>query len=329
MNNENNSNSTIFDIENNIEDSANDIRNGLLSNQKYLPCVYFYDDHGSMLFEKICQLPEYYLTRDETEILHTFRKKIVAHFNDNTMIVEFGSGNSIKTRLLIESFIQQFGNCFYIPIDVSQKILEDSSANLVYDYPELAIHPITARYEDGIKQLGSFSNKNKLVISLGSSIGNFHRNEAVEFLNNITNELSETDYILVGIDLRKDKMTLEKAYDDASGITAEFNLNILNHINHKLGGNFNLNNFKHQAIYNDTLGRIEMYLVSTCKQRVYIKTIDIEIEFSKNEKIHTENSYKYSLDEIDILAEKTGLLQIDQWFDNKKRFSLNLFRLNK
>lgn len=323
---DNNIESSLIDIPEHIRLFANDIRDGLLANPKFLPCVYFYDDRGSMLFEKICQLPEYYLTRAETEILSTYRKKIVDHFNKHTMIAEFGSGSSVKSRILIESFIQEYGICHYTPIDVSKKILEESSTSLSYDYPELNIDPIAARYEEGIKQLSSFENKNKLIISLGSSIGNFYRHEAVNFLLNIATELSLADHLLIGIDLQKDKTILEKAYNDASGITAEFNLNILNHINNKLYGNFNPSNFRHQAIYNESQGRIEMYLVSNCDHKVYLESIDLSIEFQKHERIHTENSYKYSLPEIENLGELSGLQIIDQWFDKNQLFSLNLFR---
>lgn len=323
---DNNIDSSLIDIPEHIRLFANDIRDGLLANPKFLPCVYFYDDRGSMLFEKICQLPEYYLTRAETEILSIYRKKIVDHFNKHTMIAEFGSGSSVKSRILIESFIQEYGICHYTPIDVSKKILEESSTSLSYDYPELNIDPIAARYEEGIKQLSSFENKNKLIISLGSSIGNFYRHEAVNFLLNIATELSLADHLLIGIDLQKDKTILEKAYNDASGITAEFNLNILNHINYKLYGNFNTSNFRHQAIYNESQGRIEMYLVSNCDQKVYLESIDLSIEFQKHERIHTENSYKYSLPEIENLGELSGLQIIDQWFDKNQLFSLNLFR---
>lgn len=304
---------------------SSDVKAGLTSEPKYLPFVYFYDHIGSQLFEKICKLPEYYLTRAETNILQTYVDDIVSQFPKDTVLVELGSGSATKTRILIEAFLQRQGLTCYTPIDISRQILEESSQTLLQAYPILEINAVAARYYEGIRQLNMQTEKQKLILWLGSSIGNFDRSEAANLLQCIQNTMFPHDRLLIGIDLRKDRTTIEKAYDDAQGVTAEFNLNLLARINRELGGNFNLKNFYHQAIYNEEIGRIEMYLISNCDQKVFIRELDLEISFTANEMIHTENSFKYSLDEIDMLAEKTGLYVEQQWFDSARLFSLNLF----
>ena len=308
-----------------INNFSEDVKTGLTSESKYLPFVYFYDHIGSQLFEKICELPEYYLTRTETKILETNADDIASQFSEETVLVELGSGSSTKTRILIEAFLERQSLAHYTPIDVSHQMLEESSYSLLEAYPDLEINAIAARYNEGIDHLDFRKDRQNLITWLGSSIGNFDRSEVTTLLRHIQEIMHPNDRFLVGIDLKKDKTIIEKAYNDAQGITAKFNLNLLTHINRELGGNFDLDNFDHQAMYNEEIGRIEMYLISNLDQKVFISGLDLEVYFEANETIHTENSFKYSLGEIDTLAEEAGLYVEQQWFDNERLFSLNLF----
>ena len=314
-----------IDQETFINNFSEDVKTGLTSESKYLPFVYFYDHIGSQLFEKICGLPEYYLTRTETKILEINADNIASQFSEKTVLVELGSGSSTKTRILIEAFLERQSLAHYTPIDVSHQMLEESSYSLLEAYPNLEINAIAARYNEGIDHLDIKTDQQNLITWLGSSIGNFDRSEVATLLRHIQRIMLPNDRFLVGIDLQKEKTIIENAYNDTQGITAEFNLNLLTHVNRELGGNFDLENFGHKAIYNEKIGRIEMYLISHIDQRAFISELDLEVSFAANETIHTENSFKYSLDDIDNLAEESGLCVKQQWFDTEQLFSLNLF----
>ena len=318
---------TIITTNENIPENefSYDVKAGLTSEPKFLPFVYFYDHTGSQLFEKICELPEYYLTRTETKILESHVEDIISQFSEETTLVELGSGSSTKTRILIDAFLEEKGLACYTPIDISRQMLEESSYALLKAYPVLEITAIAADYNEGLNQLSAQTDQPRLIIWLGSSVGNLDRAGAQEILKRIKNITHSHDRLLIGIDLKKDRITLEKAYDDEQGVTAEFNLNLLARINQELGGDFNLEKFHHHVKYNDKIGRVEMYLTSDCDQKVIIEDLDLEILFTENERIHTENSFKYSLDEIKLLAEKAGFSVEKQWFDPQKQFSLNLF----
>jgi len=308
-----------------INTFSEDVKTGLTSESKYLPFVYFYDHIGSQLFEKICELPEYYLTRTETDILETNADDIASQFSEETVLVELGSGSSTKTRILIETFLERQSLSHYTPIDVSLQMLEESSYSLLKEYPDLEINAIAARYNEGIDYLNTRKDQQNLITWLGSSIGNLDRSEVTTLLRDIRKTMRPDDRLLIGIDLQKEKTILENAYNDAQGVTAKFNLNLLTHVNRELGGNFDLENFDHKAIYNEKMGRIEMYLVSNIDQNVFVSELDLEVSFTADETIHTENSFKYALDDIDTLAEETGLYVEQQWFDTERHFSLNLF----
>ena len=304
---------------------ADDVKAGLLATPKRLSCRFFYDDHGSKIFEEICALPEYYLTRAEQEILKTNANQIAARLPADTTLLELGSGSAIKTRILIEALIGQQGILQFVPIDISPTILEQSARELQQHYPKLEVNPVAAEYREGLVRARQLVSGPKLILWLGSNIGNFERDDAARFLSQVGRCMSRDDLLLVGVDLRKDKLVLETAYDDPAGVTARFNLNILNRINRDLGGTFDLSRFRHEAIYNDDEGRVEMYLVSDVPQNVSIERLNWSVEIGMDEAIHTENSYKYSLAEIDRLAERSGLSLAEQWFDNRGQFSLNMF----
>ena len=295
------------DIEDLINSFAKDIDKGLKDTPKHIPCLYFYDYKGSLLFEEICQLPEYYLTRAETDILETYSEEIISYFPSDTLLVELGSGSSIKTQLIIEELLNQHNKASYSPIDISQRMLSESSISLLEKYPNLEIISVAAEYDEGLRQLEMHNERPKLILWLGSSIGNFKPEEAIDFLKNIVKILSPNDFFLFGFDLQKEKNLLVKAYNDSQEVTAEFNLNLLSRINRELGGEFDLDKFMHQAVYNEEKNRIEMYLISTCEQEIYIADLNSCYHFNKNERIHTENSYKFSLKDIDSLADRVGI----------------------
>lgn len=307
-----------------LSEFAREVADGLTASPKRLPCRFFYDQEGSLLFEAICRLPEYYLTRAEQEILLSCATDIASLFSGNPTLVELGSGSATKTRLLIKAFLHRYGAVRYVPVDISHTMLEESARALLKEYPGLEITAIAGDYDAGLRQLSLVAANPKLILWLGSNIGNFERPEAVQFLRRLLATMSPADRLLVGIDLRKDRETLERAYDDAQGVTAQFNLNILARINRQLSGHFDLSAFGHRAVYNEEVGRIEMYLVSTRRQRVSIDCLNLEIPFEAGETIHTENSYKYSLSEINVLATAAGLRLERQWLDTEGHFSENL-----
>ncbi len=303
---------------------AQDVRGGLLSARKRLPCCYFYDEEGSRLFEAICELSEYYLPGAEREILREHAAAVAAQFPERPTLIELGSGSAVKTRLVIEALLDRHERLEYVPIDISRSALEESAAGLLRDYPALRIHAVAGDYHEGLQHLDTGPDRPKLVLWLGSSIGNLDRADAGAFLRRIRGMLSPPDRLLVGIDLRKDRAVLEPAYDDARGVTARFNLNVLARINRELGGRFDLKAFRHRAVYDEEAGRIEMYLVSTRAQSIRIEDLRLTVPFAAGEAIHTENSYKYSAAEIEALASAAQFRIHDQWLDAAGRFSENL-----
>ncbi len=323
---------------------AKDVAAGLTAELKHLSCRYFYDREGSRLFEAICELPEYYLTRAETEILKRHAHEIASLFTGDVTVIELGSGNAAKTRLLLDALLSSRG-VRYVPIDICRPVLEESAADLLERFPTLEIVAVAAEYHEGLRHLllrsrdreGASASETpladargsecppRLILWLGSNIGNFTREEAAMFLRRIRGTITSADRMLVGVDLRKDRAILESAYDDAAGVTAAFNRNLLARINQELNGNFDLSAFQHRAIYNQELGRIEMYLVSTRVQSVTIERIGLTVKFAAGETIHTENSYKYSLAEINAVATAAGLQDQCCWQDAAGRFTLHLF----
>jgi dimethylhistidine N-methyltransferase len=303
---------------------ARDVCAGLTASPKFLSCCYFYDPEGSRLFEEICTLPEYYLTRAEREILQTHAEELVARLRSDMRLVELGSGSSSKTRHLLSALVRRQSSLHYVPIDICSIILQETSLALQRDFPALQITALAMEYHYGLRHLQRMAKQPQLVLWLGSNVGNFHRDEAAEFLAEVRRLMTQEDRLLMGVDLRKNRDVLEPAYDDARGVTAEFNLNILARINRELQADFDLDAFRHIATYNDEAGRIEMYLVSTRPQRVTIRALELSIELAEGEPIHTENSYKYSLAEIGTLATAAGFHVTDQWFDKERRFSANL-----
>lgn len=304
---------------------AADVRQGLSATPKVLSCQHLYDARGSALFERICELPEYYLTRAEREILSERVGELISLLPQDVSVLELGSGSGVKTRILLEALLRRRRTLRYSPIDISRSALEESSLELADSYDALEIDGFVGEYRDGLVHFGQDESEPWLVLWLGSSIGNLHRQDAVEFLRELRENLLASDFLLVGIDLRKDVNVLERAYDDSRGVTADFNKNLLARINRELGGSFDQSRFRHRATYLHEIGRVEMHLVSECAQRVRLAELDLDVSFERGESIHTENSYKYSIEEIDELAGLAGFERVARWFDENRWFSLNLF----
>jgi dimethylhistidine N-methyltransferase len=308
---------------------AKDVRAGLTRTAKALAPKYFYDELGSRLFEAICWLPEYYLTRAESEILKTSSAEIVAAVEGPVRLLELGSGSAEKTRYLIEALLAKQPQLHYLPVDISDSSLELASQRLLRLYPGLRITAFAADYFTALqalaKRVPADPNCRTVAVFLGSNIGNFGRDESREFLHAVRKLLEPDDVLLLGADLKKSTEILIPAYNDTLGVTAAFNLNLLARINRELDGNFDVKKFRHSAFYNDELGRMEIHLVSVERQVVRIRAIDLEVTFEKGESIRTENSYKFDCDQLSVLARDTGFSLARTWFDYAHLFSFNMF----
>jgi dimethylhistidine N-methyltransferase len=301
---------------------AADVRRGLTSTPKFLLPHYFYDALGSALFSAICELPEYYVTRAEDEILTVNAGEIAAALGTPVRVVELGSGSARKTRHLIEAILEQQPALDFFPVDVDAGILTSSARELLADYPRLSINAICGDFREPAALLRPFlppSDERTIILFLGSSIGNLDPAAAGAMLANLRTALVSGDALLLGADLRKSAAILEPAYDDALGVTAAFNRNLLARINRELGATFDLASFAHRAYYNAAEGRVEMHLVSRKAQRVRID--GYEIAFEEGESIHTENSHKYDDASLDALAEAGGFRMGRRWIDSNGYFA--------
>ena len=291
---------------------------GLRQIPKTLPCKYFYDQRGSQLFDRICELPEYYPTRTEVGIMTDNIGEMVSVFGEDCLLVEYGSGSSTKTRLLLDHLPHLAG---YVPMDISREHLHQTAESLASSYPNLDILPLCADYTAPFElpKTERFV-QSRVVYFPGSTIGNFHREDALAFLSRIADVCGSGGGLLIGVDLRKSPRVLEPAYNDAQGVTAEFNLNLLHRMNTELGADFDLDGFKHSAIYDEVIGRIEMHLVSLKAQAVHLG--GERMQFGENETIRTECSYKYSLPEFASLAASAGFGVRRVWTDDDQKFSV-------
>jgi len=308
---------------------AREVRRGLTARPKVLPCRFFYDEEGSQIFEEICALPEYYVTRAEDEILAWHAPEIVARMPRVSTVVELGSGSAKKTRRLIAALLARptagAPALGYVPIDISPSALAESARALSAEFPGLCIEPIECEYGEGLRALRRARRGPRLVLWLGSNVGNFDRCEAARFLLDVRDALEPDDRLLIGIDRRKSKSILEPAYDDAQGVTARFNQNLLKRIDAELGGSFGLAAFRHVALYDEVEGRIEMHLESERDQVVRVEALDLDVHFARGERIHTENSYKYSDLEIAELARAASMRVEARWLDSRAYFASCLF----
>ncbi len=302
---------------------ADELSQSLNQKQKSIDPKFFYDEKGSKLFEKICSLPEYYLTRTEISILKQLEQKLPSYLDGDFRLVELGSGSSTKTQLLIDVLVKLQKYVEYIPIDIS-KILKDSCLKLQYNYKTLHITGIIDNYERGLEFVKYYDDKKNLIVFLGSSYGNFYPKDGLVFLQKINSFMKKDDLFLIGLDLVKEKTILEKAYNDTRGITAQFNLNILTRINSELGGNFDISKFAHHAMYNENKNRIEIYLRSLSNQTVIIPKSNLVLQIDENELIHTENSHKFTKSQIIEMFGISGFQINNIWYDQDKHFCLAL-----
>jgi len=307
---------------------GSDLIAGLSQTPKSIPSYYLYDDRGSQLFEQICNLPEYYPTRTEAQILKEYGSAI-AQTTGNCELIELGSGSSTKTRLLFDAYLGLVSRLRYIPIDVSAAMLEASAKQLLTDYPTLEIHGLVGTYEQALQHLPPSPLSKRMVFFLGSSLGNFPPNQSQKLFQKITASLDVGDYFLLGLDLQKSKDILEPAYNDSQGITAEFNYNLLDHINRRFNGNFHRENFQHWTFYNSQQGQIETYLCSTKSQTVQLKALDLTVELEEGESICTEISRKFDRQKTEQELAQEGLKVLQTWTDPKDWFALMLCEVTK
>lgn len=294
---------------------------GMSRTQKTLPAKFLYDKKGSEIFEEICLLPSYYPTRTETKILQDNAREMSAMIGEDAMIIEPGSGSAEKVRILLREL---HGKRSYVPVEISREILLRTSRELIEEFPGMGLFPVCADFTKSLSlplTVGSRPGK-KIVFFPGSTIGNLDPDQAKEFLVEVS-DLSRGGGILIGVDLKKDPEILRLAYNDPEGVTAAFNLNILSRLNREAEATFVTENFRHEAVYNEEKGRIEMHLISRMPQLVRVN--QTVFRFREGESIHTENSYKYSVAEFTALGEKAGLSLKKSWQDSDNLFSVYYF----
>ncbi len=309
---------------------AVDVLHGLSQSIKHLPSKYIYDNVGSVLFQKIMDLPEYYLTNCEKEVLDTHKTQLVSLIGQEEFnLVELGAGDGLKTKILIDEFMNKKLDFHYVPIDISELAIKDLVQNVSHEFKNLKTEGIVAEYFYGLKWLSKLNHRKNLVLFLGSNIGNFNSSEAKVFLTSLWNSLNDGDLILIGFDLKKDINIIAKAYNDSKGVTAQFNYNLLHRINKELKGNFEIEQFQFYSSYHIFSGAIISSLISKIKQQVYIKDLNRLFSFDEWEPIHTESSHKYNIQDIDNLAEDIGFEMSGLFYDSKKFFVDCLWRVSK
>ena len=307
----------LIDLEPRTDTFRVEVLAGLRSDPKTLPPKFFYDARGSELFDAICNLEEYYLTRTELAIMQDHVGEMSDRLGPGCLVVEYGSGSSLKTRILLAHLKAPAG---YVPIDISREHLLASASELQREFPSIEVLPICADYTDVIELPSPRQSARIAVYFPGSTIGNFSPPEAVQFLRRMAAVCGPDGALLIGADLKKSPDVLRAAYNDSKGVTAAFNKNLLRRMNRELGANFRLSAFEHDAVFNEPEGRIEMYLVSTADQDVSIG--GEKIRFQRGERICTEYSQKYALDEFSALAESAGFRVEQVWTDPRKYFSV-------
>ena len=310
-----------------MPDLAEDVRENLINEPRSLPPKYFYDAYGSQLFERICATPEYYPTRTEDSLLYKYAKEIIQQTRPD-QVLEFGSGNSQKTRRLFDACEQLDYCCDYAPFEHCLEILEQTTEKLYHEYEWLTVNPLFGDYHAGLNNLPDYDD-NRLFVFLGSTIGNFSYAAAMQFLNEVRAGMNANDFLLIGADRIKDPRILHAAYDDLQGLTAKFNLNILNVINRELNADFSLDGFKHEAKFNDELERIEMRLIARQDQDVSIAGLDETIHFDSGDPILTEISQKYSYAGIEKLLTDANLDVRRHFEADNQYFSLLLASARK
>lgn len=308
-----------------LSEIADDVLAGLSATPKSLPPKLFYDAAGSALFDEITRLPEYYPTRFETQIFRQHAKDILRAAGEQLDIVELGAGMATKTRLLLREVLKRQLTVNYTPVDISADALDVCASSLRRELLRVKVDPCVADFSMAMPRLPQAKNT-RLMLYIGSSIGNFDPDHAQQLLGSMRLSLRRGDALLLGTDMRKDEATLVAAYDDSLGVTAKFNKNLLARINRELGADFNLAQFRHIALWNSEESRIEIYLESETEQTVAIPALKRRFTFARGERIHTENSYKYTQNGVQKMLAKAGFRHEESWTDSRKWYSVHLAR---
>jgi len=308
---------------------ADDVLIGLSETPKHIPSTWFYDDTGSRLFQEITDQAVYYPTACEREIFEAHGGEILAPLADAPLdVVDLGAGDGQKTRLLLDHLVGRDADVRYVPIDISEKAMDHLVGDMGRRYTGMPILGLVGEYFDSLRWLGEQSGRRKLVLFLGSNIGNFVTPRARAFLRRLRNALDPDDRVLIGFDLKKDIEVLLDAYNDPGGVTAAFNLNLLARINRELGGDFDLDTFRHFATYDVISGAMKSYLVSKTEQTVHIERLRDRFHFDAWEPLHTEYSYKYLDGDISSLARHGGFLEEARFYDDRRWFADALWRVS-
>ena len=313
------------------EQLALDVLMGFTSDPKYLPPIHFYDAKGSEIFQKIMSSKDYYLTECELEIIKDHGEEIISKFDASKklQVVELGAGDGYKTRHLIEKILNKKMDLTFSPIDISKRALEDLAENFEKSFKDIKVQGLQGEYFQSLRWLSAQPSCQRLVLFLGSNIGNFKRPQAEVFLKTLWNVLQDGDYVLIGADLKKDIDKMLWAYNDREGYTKEFNLNLLGRINRELGANIDIKKFQHFGTYNVKLGAMESFLVSLEKQEIEISALNRKFQFKAFESIHVESSYKYLISEMREMANHAGFGMDQVFLDSKKYFADFLLKVNK
>lgn len=314
------------------QEFAADVLKGLTAQQKYLPSKYLYNKRGDEIFQEIMAMPEYYLTRSEYEIFSSCKEEMLERFNrgsEQFQLIEFGAGDGMKTKVLLQHFVSQNADFNYIPIDISANILEKLTSDLKETLPALQVKGICDDYFQAIEHLNRSQQHQarKVVLFLGANIGNFNREECKNFLREIADHLSPGDRLMIGFDLKKDPEMILDAYFDKKGVTKAFKLNLLDRINTELGADFDIASFQYFPIYDPMEGAIRSYLVSRADQDVHIRALDKTVHFDAWEAVYMERSQKFSLQHIEELAHTAGFKVVHNFFDSKHYFTDSLWEL--
>ena len=302
------------------------VRRGLTSYPKWLPPWLFYDKEGSRLFEQITELPEYYLTRTERSILTEHAREMVLRATGRSQlrIAELGAGSADKTRLLLAAAVENQGSVIYEPLDVSDSALAAARKRIEEEIPGVTVAPRHGNYTTGLDLVPIKNGERRMVLHIGSSIGNFDAEDATQLLLLVRSGLDPGDSLLLGVDLVKDEETLVAAYDDAAGVTADFNRNVLVRLNREQAADFKPESFAHRAVWNPAESRMEMHLESLAPQSVRVGALDLNVEFAQGERIHTENSYKYRPGQAEAMLHATGFEPRATWMDAQGWFAVCL-----
>lgn len=309
---------------------AADVLDGLSSTPKFLSSKYFYDERGDAIFQLIMKMPEYYPTDCEFEIFNMQKQEILDKISAGTekfRLIEFGAGDGMKTKILLRHFVEQGAQFSYSPIDISKSVLKQLEASLADELPDLQVEPLNSEYFDALNSIPNNPNERKVVLFLGSNIGNFTGALADKFLAQLRMGLNQGDMVLIGMDLKKDPQTILQAYNDPTGITRSFNLNVLQRINTELGGDFDIDRFRHWPSYDPITGETKSHLISLKSQDVYIEALGRSFHFDQWEPMQTELSQKYDLNMMNSMAEKAGFSIAHNFFDCKHWFVDSLWTL--